>query len=72
MSISLEQAIEIHAHVLARKHDKDGPPRARERAYALKMVGDHEGYNIWLTVAQIAEQILNNTQTSIFTPEELT
>lgn len=72
MSISLEQAIEIHARVLARKHDKDGSPRARERAHALKMVGDHEGYNVWLTVAQVAEQILNKTQTSMPAPEELT
>jgi hypothetical protein len=72
MSISVEQAIEIHADVLARKHDKDGPPRARDRAYALKMVGDYEGYDVWLTVAQVAEQILNKTQTSMPAPEELT
>jgi hypothetical protein len=72
MNVSLDQPIEIHAHVLARKHDKDGPPPARERTYALRMVGDYEGHSVWLTVAQVAEQILNKTQSPMPTPEEPT
>ena len=62
MSISLDEAIEIHAEVLRRRHDKEAPTRARERALALKYIGDHDGHAVWLKVAECAQRLLNEVQ----------
>jgi hypothetical protein len=62
MSISLDEAIEIHAEVLRRRHDSEAPTRARERALALKYIGDHDGHAVWLKVAECAQRLLNKAQ----------
>jgi hypothetical protein len=64
MDISLDQAIEIHAEVLRRRHEKEAPARARERAIALKYVGDHDGHAVWLKVADRAESLLSEARKS--------
>jgi hypothetical protein len=64
MSISLDEAIEIHAEVLRRRHDREAPTRARERALALKYTGDHDGHAVWLKVAERAERLLSEVQES--------
>jgi hypothetical protein len=58
MNISLEQAIEIHARVLTYRHDREAPTQARRRASDLKAAGDHEGWAVWLLVAQAAHRLL--------------
>jgi hypothetical protein len=67
MSISLDEAIEIHAEVLRRRHDREAPTRARERALALKYIGDHDGHAVWLKVAECAERLLSEFQESLET-----
>jgi hypothetical protein len=58
MKVSLEQAIEIHARALVRKHRDKAPCNARSYAAAREDCGDHEGYGVWLGVAAEAERIL--------------
>ncbi len=71
MNISLDQAIEIHAEVLKRRHEREAPARARERAIALKYVGDHDGHAVWLKVADSAERLLNKGQDSADEPRSI-
>ncbi len=63
MDISLEQAIEIHARVLMHRLDCEAPAKARERAADLQRVGDKEGRNVWLSVADAAERLLGEGRT---------
>jgi hypothetical protein len=65
MSLSLDQAIEIHAEVLKRRHVGHAPMRAREQAIALKAKGDHEGHAIWTRVAEHAERLLSEAKESV-------
>ena len=58
MGLSLDQAIEIHAEVLTRRHVGRAPARAREQAIALQAKGDHEGHAVWSRVAEHAEHLL--------------
>jgi hypothetical protein len=62
MSLSLDQAIEIHAEVLKRRHVGHAPARAREQATVLKAKGDHEGHAVWTRVAEHAEYLLRETK----------
>ena len=62
MNISLNQAIEIHAEVLRRRHKRRAPVRAREWAAKMKSLGDHEGHAVWLQVAECAERLLTEIQ----------
>ena len=52
MNVSLEQAIEIYAGVLKRRHKHHAPHIAREHARTLKYWKDHEGHDVWLRVAE--------------------
>ena len=61
MNVSLEQAIEIHAKVLKHRHKHQAPRVAREQAKMLKTWSDHEGQDVWLRVAEIAEALLKET-----------
>jgi hypothetical protein len=58
MQISLEQAVEIHARVLTHRLSREAPARARELALDLRRVGDDEGHDVWLWVADAAERLL--------------
>jgi hypothetical protein len=58
MEVSLEQAIEIHAKVLKRVHGHRAPHKARGRASELAATDDHEGYQVWLRVADAAAEML--------------
>jgi hypothetical protein len=60
MDVSLEQAIEIHAKVLKFRHKHLAPRVAREHARALKYWNDHEGHDVWLRVADVAERLLED------------
>lgn len=62
MNISLDQAIEIHAKVLYRRHGRQAPTRAWERATAFKSTGDHEGHLVWIRVAEFAERLLREPE----------
>ena len=62
MNISLDQAIEIHAEVLRRQHNRRAPDWAREWAVEMKSLGDHEGHAVWLRVAECAELLLSEIQ----------
>ena len=72
MDISLDQAIEIHAEVLRRRHEREAPARARERAIALQYVGDHDGHAVWLKVADRAERLLSKSSDSADEPGSIT
>lgn len=58
MKISLEEAIEIHARALVRRHRDEAPANARDYASQRKRHGDSEGYDIWLGVAATAQRLL--------------
>ncbi|GLI95370.1 hypothetical protein [Methylocystis echinoides] len=58
MFISLEQAIEIHARALVSRCSERGPLTARRYAAARLDCGDLGGYDVWLAVALVAEQML--------------
>jgi hypothetical protein len=57
MNVSLEQAIQIHAKALVSRHKHAAPAKAREHAGLLKANGDHEGHDVWLRVADAAEEL---------------
>jgi len=59
MNISLDQAIEIHAEALRRRHGGKAPNHARRQAARMKSFGDHEGHAVWLRVAERAEFLLS-------------
>jgi hypothetical protein len=61
MNVSLEQAIEIYAEVLKRRHKRHAPRIAREHATSLNYFKDHEGHDVWLRVAEAAERLLEET-----------
>lgn len=58
MEISLEQAIEIHARALKKRHKHRAPQAAREHAETLRYANDHDGYAVWLSVAEVADRLL--------------
>jgi hypothetical protein len=58
MEISLEQAIEIHAKVLKKRHKLHAPREAREHAQRLKNVNDYHGHQVWNKVAAVAERMI--------------
>jgi hypothetical protein len=60
MDVSLEQAIEIHAKVLKFRHKHLAPRIAREHARDLKYWNDHDGHDVWLRVADVAESLLKD------------
>jgi hypothetical protein len=60
MEISLQQAIEIHAKALKKRHKHHAPHQARQYAHKLKHVNDHEGSDVWIRVAEVAEHLLRN------------
>jgi hypothetical protein len=55
--VSLNQAIEIHATVLAHRFG-DAPLLAQEKAHHCSASGDEEGHAVWLRVAAVAEMLL--------------
>jgi hypothetical protein len=61
MNVSLEQAIEIYAEVLKRRHKHLAPRIARDHATILKHWKDHEGHDVWCRVAETAERLLKET-----------
>ena len=60
MNVSLKQAIEIHPKVLKHRHNYQAPRVAREHARTLKTWCDHEGHEVWLSVIEIAEALLED------------
>ncbi len=62
MSLSLDEAIEIHAEVVTRRHVGHAPARAREQAAVLNAKGDHEGHAVWTRVAEHAEHLLREAK----------
>jgi hypothetical protein len=58
VNVSLNQAIEIHAKVLAHRFGDRAPLLAQETAHHCVASGDNEGYSVWLRVAVVAEMIL--------------
>ena len=58
MEISLQQAIEIHAKALAKRHKHHAPHEARQHAKRLKDLDDHHGHHVWNKVAVVAERML--------------
>jgi hypothetical protein len=58
MEISLDEAIEIHAKALVRRHEEKAPHHARRHALNKQGCGDMEGHAVWLGVAAAAERIL--------------
>jgi hypothetical protein len=58
MHVSLEQAIEIHARALVRRHREKAPCNARKYAAARHECGDNEGHDVWQGVASVATRIL--------------
>jgi hypothetical protein len=57
MEMSLDQAIEIHAKVLKRRSGRLAANKAREIAQHFALVGDHEGYRVWLRVGEVADSL---------------
>ncbi len=57
MTITLEQAIEIHAKALRYRHGLKAPRMAREKAAQLGSIGDREGLAVWIKVAEAAEAL---------------
>lgn len=62
MNMSLNQAIEIHAKVLAHGFGDRAPLLAQERAHHCWALGDSEGHAVWLRVAAVAEMLLKEEQ----------
>ena len=58
MNVSLNQAIEIHAKVLAHRFGDRAPLLAQEKAHHCSASGDDEGHAVWLRVAAVAEMLL--------------
>ena len=58
VSVSLNQAIEIHARVLAHRFGDRAPLLAQEKAHHCSASGDDEGHAVWLRVAAVAEMLL--------------
>jgi hypothetical protein len=58
VSVSLNQAIEIHARVLAHRFGDRAPLHAQEKAHHCSASGDDEGHAVWLRVAAVAEMLL--------------
>ena len=58
MNVSLNQAIEIDAKVLAHRFGDRAPLLAREKAHHCSASGDDEGHAVWLRVAAVAEMLL--------------
>lgn len=59
MCVSLEQAIEIHARTLVFRQRRNAPRAAEDRAVMLQKLGDLEGFEVWLKVAEVAAQLLD-------------
>jgi hypothetical protein len=62
VNMSLNQAIEIHAKVLAHGFGDRAPLLAQERAHHCWALGDREGHAVWLRVAAVAEMLLKEGQ----------
>jgi hypothetical protein len=62
MNLTLDDAIVIHGKVLVAKHKKAAPQNARTYALARKQIGDHDGHEIWLRVAVVAEQLVQHAE----------
>lgn len=58
MQVSLDEAIEIHARVLKKRHRHRAAHEAREHAERLRRVNDHHGHQVWHRVADAAERLL--------------
>jgi hypothetical protein len=58
MQVSLDEAIEIHARVLKKRHRHRAAHEAREHAERLRRVNDHHGHHVWNRVADAAERML--------------
>jgi hypothetical protein len=58
VNVSLNQAIEIHAKVLAHRFGDRAPLLAQEKAHHCSASGDDEGHAVWLRVAAVAEMLL--------------
>ncbi|QGM97748.1 hypothetical protein [Methylocystis parvus] len=59
MQISLQEAIEIHAKALKKRHRDRAPAAARQHAMTLKYANDPEGHDVWQRVAEAAERLLS-------------
>jgi hypothetical protein len=58
VNVSLNQAIEIHAKVLAHRFGDRAPLLAQEKAHHCSVSGDNEGHAVWLQVAAVAEMLI--------------
>jgi hypothetical protein len=58
VNVSLNQAIEIHAKVLAHRFGDRAPLLAQEKAHHCSAAGDNEGHAVWLQVAAVAEILI--------------
>ncbi len=61
MQVSLDEAIEIHAKVLAYRYGDRAPSLARDKADRLQAAGDGEGRVVWQRVAVVAEALLDGS-----------
>ncbi len=59
MQISLEEAIEIHAKALKKRHAHRAPAEARQHAVTLQYSNDLDGHDVWQRVADVAERLLS-------------
>ena len=57
MHVPLNEAIEIYAKALRYKYGYRASYEAREKARQLAASGDHEGYTVWIKIAEIAEAL---------------
>ena len=58
MSVTLKEAIEIHAKVLKYRFGRRAPELAREKANHCLISNDHDGHSVWSEVAEVAELLL--------------
>ncbi len=59
MSVSLNQAIRIHAKVLKRRNGQRAARIACERAHHFLKQGDVEGHRVWIAVAEVTKALLS-------------
>lgn len=57
MNVTLEQAIHIYARALLHRSGSQAAKSARVEAERLKESGDPQGFDVWLQVADVIEQL---------------
>ncbi len=65
MQVSLEEAIHIHAKALAARKRQKAPAIAREEAERLLRIGDLEGHQVWMAVAEKSLLLLHSDELKV-------